>query len=272
MAIQDILVHIDNSKMCDARLQAAVTLAQQHNAHITGLYLMPQVLVPTYAEVHVPADILQTQTNQLKANAARAEQQFKTATSGCMAQWLAVQGDVVTELMRQALYTDLIVVGQPQDSSIFSAYADIPDQVVMGAVRPVLAIPYIGAKSTIGQRIMVAWNASREAARAVADALPLLEQAEQVDVVAVNPPSSSGDIPCADVCHYLARHGVKTEASQTVAKDIDIGDVLLSRAADQGTDLLVIGAYGHTRFRETILGGVTKQLLEHMTIPVLLSH
>ena len=119
---------------------------------------------------------------------------------------------------------------------------------------------------------MIAWNGSQEAVRAINDALPILQQAEKVSVVAVNPPSSEGDIPTAGICAHLARHNINTEGDQVFAKDISVGDILLSRAPDQGIDLLVMGAYGHTRLREAILGGVTKHMLEHMTIPVLMSH
>jgi nucleotide-binding universal stress UspA family protein len=120
--------------------------------------------------------------------------------------------------------------------------------------------------------VLVAWNGSREAARAAHDALPLLQQADQVHVLAINPGADAGDIPTAEISQHLARHNVRVEASQLVAKDLDVGDVLLSRAADLGSDLIVMGAYGHTRLRETILGGATKHLLAHMTVPVLMSH
>jgi nucleotide-binding universal stress UspA family protein len=122
---------------------------------------------------------------------------------------------------------------------------------------------------------MVAWNARSEAVRAVNDALPLLEQAEQVDVLAINPPpgeAGDGDIPAADICLHLARQGVKAEAQSAQAKDIDVGDLLLSRAVEENVDLIVMGAYGHSRWRETVLGGATKHVLEHMTIPVFMSH
>ncbi|MBN8909554.1 MAG: universal stress protein, partial [Rhodospirillales bacterium] len=121
----------------------------------------------------------------------------------------------------------------------------------------------------------VAWNASREAARAVNDALPLLEGAKLVTVVAINPRQGiggHGDVPAADIVLHLARHGVKAEAAHTVANDISDGEALLSYAADLGVDLIVAGAYGHSRAREMVFGGVTRTLLSEMTVPVFLSH
>jgi nucleotide-binding universal stress UspA family protein len=121
----------------------------------------------------------------------------------------------------------------------------------------------------------VAWNAGREAVRAVNDALPILQAAESVSVLAVDPPSGKrgeGPIPSADICHHLARHGVHAEAASSVVKDIEIGSFLLSHAADRGVDMIVMGAYGHSRLSEMMLGGVTRSMLQHMTVPVFMSH
>ena len=272
MALKDILVHLDNQESCQLRLDAAIRLAQTHDAHVSALYVIPDIVVPTSAEVHIPTEILQEQ--EARAQAEKSGEHFRQVLdrNGCNGEWHCSKGFADQQIQRHARYTDLIVLGQSKDESFLSAYADLPDQVVMGSARPVLFVPYIGTRNTLGKRIMVAWNGSREAVRAVNDALPLLQTAEFVDVVAVNPPDSAGDIPTADICLHLARHDVRAEASQTVAKDIDVGDVLLSRAADHDIDLIVMGAYGHTRLRESILGGVTKNLLEHMTVPVLMSH
>jgi nucleotide-binding universal stress UspA family protein len=134
-----------------------------------------------------------------------------------------------------------------------------------------MVIPYIGARRRIGNKLLVAWNGSREAARAVADAMPLLERADEVKVLSAKP-LDIGDLSGADIALHLARHDVNTEASSSANKDIDIGDLLLNEAAQEGADLLVMGAYGHSRFRETVLGGATRHVLKNMTVPVLMSH
>ena len=145
----------------------------------------------------------------------------------------------------------------------------------MTSGRPVLAVPYAGDFPVVGERVLVAWNASREAARAVNDALPLLAQAKMVTVLAVNPRfgiRGHGDVPAADIALHLARHGVKAEAAHTASGDIADSQALLSYAADISADLIVAGAYGHSRAREVIFGGMTRTLLREMTVPVLFSH
>jgi nucleotide-binding universal stress UspA family protein len=175
-------------------------------------------------------------------------------------------------------YADIVIVGQRDPSAGEGAYdRTMPDDVILDVGRPVLVIPHGGEFPVIGERVLVAWNASRPATRAVNDALPLLERAKEVIVVAVNPRTGEGErghgeIPSADICLHLARHGIKAEAQSQYAKDLDVGPVLLSRAIDEGIDLIVCGAYGHARWREIVLGGVTRHLLEHMTVPVLMSH
>jgi nucleotide-binding universal stress UspA family protein len=139
----------------------------------------------------------------------------------------------------------------------------------------VLVLPYIGPAASFGERAFVAWDASREAARAVNDALPLLRRAKQVGVLTVNPrpwPFGHGEEPGGDIGLHLARHGVKVEVQRIEAPDIDPGNAILSHLADRSADLLVMGAYGHSRLREFVLGGVTRTILGEMTVPVLMSH
>jgi nucleotide-binding universal stress UspA family protein len=274
MTLKHILLHLDNRASCRARIDAAVGLAASHGAHITGLYVMTNIVFPVYADVYIPPDIIETQQQEARDKAAQVGAAFKEAAdrAGVAGEWHAVEGFADQQLRLFSRYCDLVVIGQSDDDSMLSAYSDLPDQIVLGSARPVMLIPYVGVKKPIGKRILIAWNGSREAVRAVNDALPLLQSADVVKVVAVNPPAAEGDIPTADICQHLARHDIKAEGSQITAKDIDIGNILLSHAADQNIDLMVLGAYGHTRLRESVLGGVTKQLLAHMTVPVLMSH
>lgn len=275
MPYNDILVHIDSGKTNPARLDAAIALAQRHDAHLTGLYVIPQIAIPTYAEVHIPTDIVEQQEREANERAQTAAAQFKTALeqAGVQGECRLSRGYTDQQLIIHGRNSDIIVLGQAEQAGMLSIDLAVDDMVVMGAGRPVLFVPYIGVRQEpIGGRVLVAWNGGREAARAVHDALPMLTRADLVEIVAVNPPAGSGDIPTADICLHLARHGVKAEGGTLTAKDIDVGDALLSHAADRGIDAIVMGAYGHTRLRETILGGVTKHLLAHMTVPVLMSH
>jgi nucleotide-binding universal stress UspA family protein len=146
---------------------------------------------------------------------------------------------------------------------------------VLEVGRPVLVVPSVGQFPTLGQRVLVAWNASREATRAVHDALPLLRRSRRTQVVVINPQGGAGghgDIPGADIGLHLSRHGVNAVCERISADDVETGALLLSRAADEGADLIVMGAYGHSRLSELVLGGATRHILRHMTVPVLLSH
>jgi len=174
-----------------------------------------------------------------------------------------------------ARYSDLVIAGQRErDAEDDAGLApEFVDELVLSAGRPVLLVPYAGRFPDTGKRVLVAWNASAEAARAVADALPLLARAENVNVVVFEPGRTGdhGEEPGADAALYLARHGVKATVSTYGSPDVDIGSQILSRAADNGADLIVMGAYGHSRMRELILGGATRTILESMTAPVLMS-
>lgn len=273
MALRDILVHLDDHKELGQRLDTACALAVEHAAHLTGLYVMHPLQMPVYAEVQIPGAILAEHEQALRRKASAAQGAFAAAAErgGCAYEWRCVEGYTDQALIEQARYTDLLIVAQAQEGGLQSADAAIDDRVILGSGRPVLVIPYIGTQAPPGRRVLVAWDASREAVRAVGDALPLLQRAAHVTVLAVNPPEQE-EVAAADICLHLARHGVSAEASQTVAKHLDVGDALLSRAADLGVDLIVMGAYGHSRLRETVFGGVTRHLLRHMTVPVLMSH
>jgi nucleotide-binding universal stress UspA family protein len=137
----------------------------------------------------------------------------------------------------------------------------------------VVFVPFIQKGGVKLDRVLVAWDGSRAATRAIGDAMPFLEKAKQVEVVIVgNKPPKSDEAPGADLGQHLARHGIKTTVKRITAPDIDVQSAILSHAADSSADLIVMGGYGHSRLREFVLGGVTRGLLESMTVPVLMSH
>jgi nucleotide-binding universal stress UspA family protein len=276
MVLKDLLVHVDDSKGCPGRVQAAIGLAQAYEAHLTALYVMPLINIPAYAEAQIPFEVIQAQKKAAQAQASKAEKSFADATKKARlsSEWRCVEDDFAHALSLQARYVDLVISGQ-EDRADPLSIPGLTARVVMEAGSPVLAIPYIGAAATLGERVLIAWNASREAVRAIHDAMPLLERAKSVTVLSINPPggpSADGHVPGADIALHLARHGVRAEADHVEAHDIAVGDMLLSRAADKGVDLIVMGAYGHSRFRELVLGGATRHLLQHMTVPVLMTH
>jgi nucleotide-binding universal stress UspA family protein len=277
MPLRDLVVHIDHGRDCAARLDAAVALAARHEAHLTGVFVRNEVRLPQYLLAEVADDLLARQAELAAAAVRAAEATFteRTKREAITSEWRCVDGATVPSLGLHGRYADVIVAGQHDASG--EAGTDepgMPERLILSAGRPVLVVPYAGTFPMIGERVMVAWDASRLASRAVHDALPILQKARKVVVLAVNPEGGDGhgDVPCADICTHLARHGVKAEAQSVYADDLSAGEMLLSRAAEEGIDLLVTGAYGHARWREIVLGGVTRHLLAHMTVPVLMSH
>lgn len=199
-----------------------------------------------------------------------------TGLRGVSAEWRELPEGPEADPALHARYADFAILGQlDPESGESDAVRPRPEQVTLASGRPILIVPYAGNFPSVGQRVLIGWNATREAARAVNDAMPLLTGAEIVTVLTIDPregPRAHGELPGADISLHLARHGVKAEIERTVSADLPVGEVLLSRAADLGADLLVMGAYGHSRARELLLGGATHTLLRSMTVPVLMSH
>jgi nucleotide-binding universal stress UspA family protein len=277
MALKDIALHVDASKAARARIQLAVGLAARHDAHLTGLFVYPRLTLPVGFAADLPPQFLEAQHALFEEQAGAAEVQFEDLCKhgGVRSEWRATHGDVADALSNHGRYADLIILGQYNEDDPLSVRAGAPDDVIMASGRPVLVVPYIGASTVPGKEVLVAWNASRESSRAANDALPLLIGADKVTVLVLDTADSDteqADLPGADISTHLARHGVNVEAQHVRASGVDVGNMLLSRAADTGADLIVMGAYGHSRLREWMLGGVTRELLEHMTAPVLLSH
>jgi nucleotide-binding universal stress UspA family protein len=272
-----ILVHVDAGRTTPARLDVAVELAGASGAHLACLYAVKTEPMPSGAmearELMLEAR-KRSQAENLQA-ARRAFDECMRRTGFERAEWRASAADPLDAVLIHARYADLVVIGQLNPEWESGVDKDFERSLPIAVGRPVLVVPYAFERRPIGQRVLVAWNASREAARAVSDALPLLKRAARVDVVAFEPARSGadhGEEPGADIALYLARHGVKVTVSRVDAPDLDVGNQLLSRAFDLSADLIVMGAWGHSRLRELILGGVTRTLLESMTVPVLMAH
>jgi nucleotide-binding universal stress UspA family protein len=283
MSIKDILVHLDGSPRSDARLDLAVALAADHGAHLVGLHVIDP-LPPAGLYGYAAASALYDQTNLLanivqgsKDEAAQVEQKFRERLrrDGVLGEWRLLEGDPSTIVALHGRYSDLVVVGQhDRDTMLSGRDARLSFTVLMSSGRPLLVVPYAGTFAKIGRRVLVGWNATPEAARAVNEAIPLLRAAAKVTVLSINPKlgiGGDGDIPAADIALHLSRHGIMAQAAQTIVEDISEGDALLSYAADVDADLIVCGMYGHSRWHEAVFGGVTRSLLQQMTVPVFMS-
>lgn len=278
MSYKTILVHLNDERRVAGLIDAANTLGQRFEAHVIALYVMPPI--PTYGPTAFGAGYIEAGLKMFREEADRVRKAFDEATKGrtLVPEWRLVEpGErtVADCVIDQGRCADLIILGQRDRDFDFSPVLDVPERVIIESGRPVLMIPNAGRFPTIGSRATIAWNARREATRAVFDALPLLMEAEKVRVVWVNPQNekeASGDLPGSEIAATLARHGIKCESAPASSGDIGVGDVLLSGLADDSTDLLVMGAWGHSRMREMVFGGATRHILEHMTAPVLMSH
>jgi nucleotide-binding universal stress UspA family protein len=279
MGIKDLLVAVDNTPSNKPRLELATWLAGRFGAHLVGLHPSSIAQSGAYGasfDTSLFDAALQETVERAERRAAEAHSGFEaiTARNGVSAEWRIARGFPNPETVLHARYVDLAILGQRWSDYDALSYPD-PADVVLASGRPVLVVPRAGRFEQIERHALVAWNASREAARAVNDALPLLSLVKAVTVLSVNPNhgiSAHGDEPGADIALHLARHGIKVEVQHSVAPAADPANELLSRAADLGTDLIVMGAYGHSRMRELALGGVTRSILEQMTVPVLMSH
>jgi len=291
MALRDLLVCIDPTNAGDTRLKLAFNLARTSKAHLAGAYPLPEAQAaragPTgfggvpgmtvVVEPVSPGSAVAEVFHEAEV-ADRVEHRFKDELrlAGIEGEWHVVSGGDSAALLELAKTVDLTIMGQRQPNSRSDGAARFrPEDILISAGRPVLVVPYTGIFETVGKRILVAWDGTREANRALNDALPLLAEAEAVTVmfVGANERDLEQHWPALDrIVGHLRRHGVNAIAEETVRGGLAISDILLSRAADLAADLIVAGGYHHSQLREALLGGVSRELLHHMTVPVLMSH
>jgi len=280
MPFKDLLVVVDHGRNCAARIDVAARVARDFDAHLIGLYASAPPHVQLAVLVQFPPEVREMQARAGHEAALKARTLFSEHIEGSgfglSTEWREAEGDVADVASLHARYADLAVIGQADPEGVaLGAARDLPARLILRAGRPVLVVPYAGSFGTVGERVLVAWNASREATRAVNDALPLLQRAARVTVLSVNPrggPSGHGAIPGADIALHLARHGVRAEVASVATDEVAVDDMLLSQAADAGADLIVMGGYGHSRLGELVLGGATRHILRQITVPVFMSH
>lgn len=272
MSYKTILVHLDETPRCAEGLQLASTLAARFDAHLVGLFALGAARIPSYALAEAGPLVREIEERRRGEAARRAEQEFRKAErrGGGKSEWRLSTQDAAASVRLSARYADLVVLGQPQPNEDLAR--SVVEEVILTAGRPALMVPYAGRFADAGKRVLIAWNASSEAARAVTDALPMLAKADAVEVVAFGQGGDHGEVPGADLALFLARHGVKATAARQDARGVDVGNQILSRAADVNADLIIMGAYGHSRWRELALGGATRSVLDAMTVPVLMAH
>lgn len=280
MTYKTIVTHLASPERAGPLLDLTVPLAKRCGARQVGLHVIPQVL-SAYGtvDVQLPADVIERQYRELRERADRIETVFsdKARSTGVTAEWRCVDarhGDIAEDVADQSLCTDLIVLGLDTGASP-NAWTDVPARIALQTGRPVLAIPNPDAIQSLGKHALVAWNTSREAARAAFDAIPLMADADCVDILAIDPGTQGGNEELThgqELAACLRGHGIKVNAEVTHRQGIPVSEVILNRIAENNCDLLVMGCYGHSRLRESLFGGATRELLQHLRVPILMSH
>jgi nucleotide-binding universal stress UspA family protein len=278
MSYKTILVHLNDKRRAEALLEPAIYLANQYNSHLIGMHVYASLPAPPIAIPYasrmlggvVAAD--RKETEEIEAIFSRM-----TANHPFGAEWRARKVphvDLAGIVLDHGRAADLIIAGQTDPDWDLSPLMDFPERLALEGGRPVLVIPYVGRYVEVGNNVAIAWKDVREAARATFDALPILTRAKSVQILNIKHRGEESAALTADslIAAALARHGIKPTLRTSVADDISVGNEILSRLADQGADLLVMGAYGHSRMREMVFGGATRHIARHMTVPTLFSH
>jgi len=268
MSYRDILVHLDGGDRDPQRIAVGASLVRRFGGRLTGLFARQ--------ERYAPSIVAQRASEAFEAAAAESEKQFTAMAAGLPARFWRLShgeaGHVLAEVSVCARLADLVVLGQHHDGK--AAPPELAERVVLESGRPCLIVPAVGEYPVVGDAVMIAWNGGRESTRALHDSLPFLEVASSVEVVSVRQHPNSGTgvpVPPLSILDHLATHGIRVNREVLAAEDIGIMDLLLSRACDQGSDLLVMGAHS-TKTLPFRKGAGTRYVLEHMTLPVLMSH
>jgi len=300
MTLKDILVCLDPTEAGERRLRLAAAIAREHQAHLSAAYLLSETIpgAPPYEGVGIPAPtgaaevaqgsvvagvplpgappIIPSATSPGAELADIVEQRFRAEVQphGIDGDWHLFGSGDSEELIALSRTMDLVIFGQAaSDYRLPTGFG--PDDIVMATGRPMLLVPFAGEFGSVMRRVLIAWDGTREASRALHDALPLIARAETVWVMTVRARNANSDErgPSLDrVIRHLDRHGIAATTEESIGGDVPTADLLLSRASDMGADLLVAGAYHHSQLREAIIGGVSRDLLDRMTVPVLMSH
>ncbi|QTL01676.1 universal stress protein [Aquabacter sp. L1I39] len=275
--IRDILVNLTQGADTDPAASFAVSLAKAHGAHLTGLAVTYEIDVPPFYMGAVPTDFIDAQMKENAEAAAKAAEDFRAVAQAagvpCEIRTLSASlGLAANAFAEMSRLFDLTVVAQP-DPDRPGPEEVIAETVLLDSGRAVLLVPYVQTAPYAAGRAVVAWDGSRAAARALNEALPLLHKAHQVEIFSVYRGNAPAQEDGADIVRHLARHNLSAQVrSLPLGSGVGVAEAILNEVADQGADLVVMGGYGHSPLRELVLGGVTREILSTMTVPVLMAH
>lgn len=279
MDFKNLLLHLDHSSGCKNRLELAFALAKKYDALITALFVVPDYVVPSYVEAQISVDLITDVTEKALARASETMADYRKLAddAGVRMDAHVLEGQVIPILREHSKYSDLLILGQDNPDDPDNASYGLADALLFEGACACIMVPHSGKLAPPGKRVLLTWNASRESARALREALPILATAEDVVVLSSEPDGADTEIarghPHADeLAHFLESHGIESISSGIADLDISTADAILGQAAEMNADLIVMGAYGHARLREIILGGVTRDLLKQSTVPLFLAH
>lgn len=277
MALKDILTLVDLAGSQTAA-KYALEVGRQNDAHVTGLAIAFEPVIPAFAGAPMPADYLEAAHEQAVNAAKDAQKQFEELARLAAAKSESRVEEVLTGgplggVLQHCRTTDLVVVGQSNPDSPEPMRELLIETVLFESGVPVLLVPYIGAPDFNPNNVVIAWDGSLTATRAVHAAIPLLHKSDKITVLLVEKKGGDASVqPGADIATYLARHGLDVTIQTITNPQASIADTLLNHVSDNGNDLVVMGGYGHSRMREFLFGGATKEILSAMTVPVLMAH
>lgn len=275
MSYRSMTVCFDNSANFTRLLDFSLSLAARHHAHLTGVHISPaSAIVSDPYVVWAPMMVEWEEAAKERQLQARATFENGASKADVQSDFFVCRSTDLHEVIARARASDLIIAGQAKAESKEDDYGSLlPESLVIKLGRPILFLPQNSEIRKNFDTVIVAWDGGREAARAVADALPFLMRAKLVKVLSVARRSLVGqELPDVDIANYLARHDVRVDVARDENIHITTQDCLLSQAKECRADLLVMGAYGHNRFSEIVFGGVTHAIMREMSLPVLMSH
>lgn len=280
MTYKTVLVHLNDERRAARLAGFAAQFAEAHGAHLIGIFIVPlPVVLSEWPDIAI-AELIEAQRKSYRDEAKRVAAIFSDRTSGMSrpSEWRVIESQYPTVaecLVESARMADLLIAAQADPAWQYMQTFDAPETAIMEGGRPVLIVPNEGKPEAVAKHVTVAWNGKRESTRAAFDALPAIEKAGAATIVWVDPrtgSSSVGDLPCAELATTFARHGVRIEGANLPADDKDVASALAEHVARTQSGLLVMGAYGHSRLREFVMGGTTRNVMRSMKVPVLFSH
>jgi nucleotide-binding universal stress UspA family protein len=281
MGYKTILVGLVSPRSAKDLIGIAASLAETFDSHLIGLHVVPDAFIPAAVPIEVTAELLEAQRSANEAQGSQVAAVFADAIRGLRfpTEWRKAEArleSIADVIMRHARAADLVIVGQPDEKLDLIDGIDVSEEVMVGSGRPLLIVPSVGHNGPIGKKVLIAWNNSKESARAVFDAVPFLKKAESVTLLTIKPPRGGeereGELPAADIAAALARHGISPVVSDATAQPHKVAEEILAQVKSTGADLVVMGGYGHWRLREFVFGGATRKMYDAMTVPVMMSH